>query len=154
MVLTPNIVNHYRTACKDFPSFKSVKFDQRKPQSQPETQRTANIQKFSSLGRRPLPQPPDDKARKQPAAPKVPTTISQSVETPLSVANFRSLQRGAWQDTSSFQQGTQFRSLQRGAAGPTGHSQFRSAKIQDQAQSEGMYANNEAERQLYAVTEL
>lgn len=81
--------------------------------------------------------------------PKVPTTISQSVETPLNVANFRSLQRDAWRD-SSFQSGVQFRSLQRGVSA----GQFRSAKIQDQAHSEAVYANNENERQLYAVTEL
>ncbi|KAJ8973177.1 hypothetical protein NQ317_007153 [Molorchus minor] len=40
----------------------------------------------------PLPQTPDEKARKQPPAPKVPTP---SIETPLNPANFRSLQRGA-----------------------------------------------------------
>lgn len=121
-----------------------------------ENPRTANIQKFSSLGRRPLPQTPDEKARKQPPVPKVPTTISQNVEMPLNPAHFRSLQRGAWQDTpSSFQPQMQFRSLQRGASMiPPSHSQFRVAKIQDQAHGENMYANNENERQLYAVTEL
>lgn len=124
-------------------------------QHQHQHHRTANIQKFSSLGRRPLPQTPDEKARRQPPVPKVPATISQTVETPLSVSNFRSLQRGAWQDGSSFQPGTQFRSLQRGAScGPPAHSQFRSVKIQDQAHGEAMYANSESERQLYAVTEL
>lgn len=87
--------------------------------------------------------------------PKVPTTISQSIETPLNPANFRSLQRGAWQDTmSTFQPNVQFRSLQRGMSSQPSHSQFRSAKIQDQAQNEAMYANSESERQLYAVTEL
>lgn len=165
MIITLNIS---RAACKDFPNFKGFKFDQRKPpapehqQQQPQQQhpqqhqqRTANIQKFSSLGRRPLPQTPDDKARRQPPVPKVPpATISQHVETPLSVSSFRSLQRGAWQDTSSFQPGVQFRSLQRGVSANPCHSQFRPAKIQDQAQSEAMYANSERERQLYAVTEL
>lgn len=87
--------------------------------------------------------------------PKVPTTLSQSIETPLNPANFRSLQRGAWQDNvSSFQPNVQFRSLQRGVSSQPSHSQFRSVKIQDQTQSEGMYANSESERQLYAVTEL
>lgn len=93
--------------------------------------------------------------------PKVPATISQHVESPLNPANFRSLQRGvAWQDmhatnTSTFQPtGMQFRSLQRGASTlPQAHPQFRSVKIQDQTH-ESMYANNETERQLYAVTEL
>lgn len=72
------------------------------------------------------------------------------------MANFRSLQRGAWQDgMSSFQPNVQFRSLQRGTNTlPASHSQFRSVKIQDQTQNEAMYANNETERQLYAVTEL
>lgn len=170
----------FRPACKDFPNFKGFKFDpnnqntstaqQQQPQQQQqqqhhhhhhhhqgETHRTANIQKFSSLGRRPLPQTPDEKARKQPPIiPKVPTTISQNVEIPLNVSNFRSLQRGAWQDTSTFHPGLQFRSLQRGVTvnPPTTHSQFRSAKIQDQTQNEAMYANTESERQLYAVTEL
>lgn len=106
------------------------------------------------MGRRPLPQIPDEKARKQPPVPKVPTTISQHVETPLSVANFRSLQRGAWQD-GGVQGNSQFRSLQRGASAiPSAYSQFRSAKVQDQAQNENVYANSESERQLYAVTEL
>lgn len=68
----------------------------------------------------------------------------------MNVANFRSLQRDAWRD-SSFQAGVQFRSLQRGATTGQG---FRSAKIQDQAHNEAVYANNESERQLYAVTEL
>ncbi|KAJ8956725.1 hypothetical protein NQ318_014080 [Aromia moschata] len=141
-------------ACKEFPNFKGFKFDQRQQQNvqkPPETQRTANIQKYSSLGRRPLPQTPDEKARKQPPVPKVPTT---SIETPLNPANFRSLQRGAWQDNvSTFQPNVQFRSLQRGISSQPSHSQFRSAKIQDQTQSEAMYANSESERQLYAVTE-
>lgn len=101
-----------------------------------------------------MPQTPDEKARKQPPVPKVPTTISQNVETPLSVSNFRSLQRGAWQD-SCLQGNSQFRSLQRGAsANACSHSQFRSAKVQDQAHNENLYANSESERQLYAVTEL
>lgn len=148
----------FRAACKDFPNFKGFKFDQRHQQQTvsqrpPELQRTANIQKYSSLGRRPLPQTPDEKARKQPPVPKVPSTISQNVETPLNLANFRSLQRGAWQDNlSSFQPNSQFRSLQRGAGLQSAHSQFRSVKIQDQ--NEGLYANSESERQLYAVTEL
>ncbi|KAF5284542.1 hypothetical protein FQA39_LY16992 [Lamprigera yunnana] len=141
------------SACKDFPSFKAFKFDQHQKASQ-DAQRTANIQKFSSLGRRPLPQTPDEKARKQPPVPKVPTTISQNIETPLNVANFRSLQRGAWQD-SCLQANSQFRSLQRGASAITcSHSQFRSAKVQDQTHNETLYANSESERQLYAVTEL
>lgn len=152
-----NIKLFYRAACKDFPNFKGFKFDpnQKSATQLGENQRTANIQKFSSLGRRPLPQTPDEKARKQPPVPKVPTTISQNVETPLNVANFRSLQRGAWQDTSSFQSGMQFRSLQRGVStNPSSHTQFRFAKIQDQTHNETMYANSESERQLYAVTEL
>lgn len=155
-----------RPACKDFPNFKGFKFDQQQQQHkrsiprsashhQDGQQRTANIQKFSTLGRRPLPQTPDEKARKQPSMPKVP---SASIETPLNPANFRSLQRGAWQDgTSTFQPNMQFRSLQRGVGQqpPTAHSQFRSAKIQDQAHDQGpVYANSENERQLYAVTEL
>lgn len=87
--------------------------------------------------------------------PKVPTTISQSIETPLNPANFRSLQRGAWQDNlSSFQPNVQYRSLQRNIHPQSGHSQFRSAKIQDQMANEALYSNNENERQLYAVTEL
>lgn len=174
-----------RSACKDFPNFK---FDPQKQQNKPPIttttanttdvqQRTANIQKYSSLGRRPLPQTPDEKMRKQPPImPKVPNT-NASIETPLNPANFRSLQRGAWQDatlspiqTTNQQQTSanlQFRSLQRGASAqnqqqqqPSAghhhhhHSQFRSVKIQDQAQDSGMYANNESERQLYAVTEL
>ncbi|KAJ8922933.1 hypothetical protein NQ315_001478 [Exocentrus adspersus] len=155
-------VNEKLTACKEFPNFKGFKFDQRQQQgAQPSSDppppqlRTANIQKYSSLGRRPLPQTPDEKARKQPTAPKVPPTISQNVETPLNPANFRSLQRGAWQDTmTTFQPNVQFRSLQRGASSQPSHSQFRSAKIQDQTQAEAMYANSESERQLYAVTEL
>lgn len=161
-----NIVLFSRPACKDFPNFKGFKFDpnqnasaqqqqQQQLQRQGETHRTANIQKFSSLGRRPLPQTPDEKARKQPPIPKVPITISQNVETPLNVSNFRSLQRGAWQDTSTFHPGTQFRSLQRGVSvNPPSHSQFRCVKIQDQTHNEAMYANSESERQLYAVTEL
>ncbi|KAH0808470.1 hypothetical protein GEV33_014323 [Tenebrio molitor] len=138
-----------RAACKEFPNFIGFKFDQqRQPAPEATQQRTANIQKFSSLGRRPLPQTPDEKARKQPAVPKVPATISQTVETPLNPANFRSLQRGAWQDntTTTFQPGVQFRSLQRGATAQPNHSQFRSAKIQDQAHSEAVYANSESER--------
>lgn len=97
--------------------------------------------------------------------PKVPPTISQAVhdvEQPLNPANFRSLQRGAWQMDmpSSFQPNVQFRSLQRNMAAQGYHhhhhqQQFgRSAKIQDQRQGEAVYANNENERQLYAVTEL
>ncbi|KAL3274498.1 hypothetical protein HHI36_015880 [Cryptolaemus montrouzieri] len=158
--------NNGKPACKDFPNFKGFKFDQQhqhkrgsrsaphQQQQEGPQQRTANIQKFSTLGRRPLPQTPDEKARMQPSMPKVPTT---SIETPLNPANFRSLQRGAWHDgTSSFQPGVQFRSLQRGAGGQQqSHSQFRSAKIQDQAHSDSpVYANNDSERQLYAVTEL
>ncbi|KAG5872814.1 hypothetical protein JTB14_025268 [Gonioctena quinquepunctata] len=147
-----------KAACKEFPNFKGFKFDQRQQHNvhkAPEAQRTANIQKYSSLGRRPLPQTPDEKARKQPTVPKVPTSISQCIETPLNPANFRSLQRGAWQDNvSSFQSNVQFRSLQRGVSSQPVHSQFRPAKIQDQAQGEAMYANSESERQLYAVTEL
>lgn len=151
-----------RSAC-EFPNFKGFKFDQRQQQQQPHQhqkqsepqQRTANIQKYSSLGRRPLPQLPDEKKCKQPPMPKVPTTISQSVETPLNPANFRSLQRGAWQDNlSTFQPNVQFRSLQRNANAQLSHSQFRSAKIQDQMANEGLYSNSESERQLYAVTEL
>lgn len=179
-----NIFRLCRAACKDFPNFKGFKFDQQQkaiPQQQQQHQhqplqpqqrqqhseqpqmtqlRTANIQKFSSLGRRPLPQTPDEKARNKPPMPKVPTTISSTIETPLNPANFRSLQRGAWQDnstTSTFQPNMQFRSLQRGAAGAQhshSHSQFRSVKIQDQTQNESLYANNDNERQLYAVTEL
>ncbi|XP_045478074.1 protein tweety isoform X2 [Harmonia axyridis] len=155
--------NNGKPACKDFPNFKGFKFDQqhqhkrsipRSASQQDGQQRTANIQKFSTLGRRPLPQTPDEKARKQPSMPKVPNT---SIETPLNPANFRSLQRGAWQDgTSSFQPNAQFRSLQRGMGvqQQSLHSQFRSAKIQDQAHEGPVYANNENERQLYAVTEL
>lgn len=102
-----------------------------------------------------MPQPPDEKSRKQPSMPKVPTTISQNVETPLNPANFRSLQRGAWQDNlSTFQPNLQFRSLQRNLNSQTSHSQFRSAKIQDQMVNEGLFSGNENERQLYAVTEL
>lgn len=102
--------------------------------------------------------------------PQVPTTISQSVETPLSATNFsqfRSLQRGttgvasaAWQEsgTSTFRPNAQFRSLQRGGAATNTGSQFRSVKIQDQrGASSGpidSHAANESERQLYAVTEL
>lgn len=144
-----------RSAC-EFPNFKGFKFDQRQQQQKSsEPQRTANIQKYSSLGRRPLPQVPDEKNRKQPPIPKVPTTISQSVETPLNPANFRSLQRGAWQDNlSTFQPNVQFRSLQRNVNSQSTHSQFRSAKIQDQMANEGLYSNSESERQLYAVTEL
>lgn len=147
----------FRAACKEFPNFKGFKFDQKTAQ-QADHQRTANIQKFSSLGRRPLPQIPDEKNRKQPPVPKVPTTISHSVETPLNPANFRSLQRGAWQDTSSLHHNLQFRSLQRGTTNVQSHSQFRSVKIQDQTQNEAsMYSGkntSESERQLYAVTEL
>lgn len=71
----------------------------------------------------------------------------------------RSLQRGAWQESvSSFQPGSQFRSLQRSCGPTTGSqaAQFRSVKIQDQPQiaGDGMYANGDNERQLYAVTEL
>lgn len=145
----------FRAACKEFPNFKGFKFDQQRQPANQYEHRTANIQKFSSLGRRPLPQTPDEKARKQPPVPKVPSTISQSVETPLNPANFRSLQRGAWQEnTSTFQPGIQFRSLQRGVTAQPNHSQFRSAKIQDQTHNEVVYANSESERQLYAVTEL
>lgn len=147
-----------RAACKEFPNFKGFKFDPKTVQQQADQQRTANIQKFSSLGRRPLPQIPDEKNRKQPAAPKVPTTISHSIETPLNPANFRSLQRGAWQDTAALHQNLQFRSLQRGATSGQSHSQFRSVKIQDQTQNEasmyGKASASESERQLYAVTEL
>lgn len=157
----------HRAACKEFPNFTGFKFDQqRQPHHEhppPQQQRTANIQKFSTLGRRPLPQTPDEKARKQPPIPKVPPTISQSIETPLNPANFRSLQRGAWQEccnttntSSTFQPaGMQFRSLQRGVTAQPNHPQFRSVKIQDQTHHhEAVYANNENERQLYAVTEL
>lgn len=170
----------FRSACKDFPNFK---FDPQKQPTNPPVaatatstdvqHRTANIQKYSSLGRRPLPQTPDEKARKQPPImPKVPST-NASIETPLNPANFRSLQRGAWQDTtlttsvSQPQQmggsNVQFRSLQRGLSAQSQqmqhhhhhhHSQFRSAKIQDQTQDGNVYANKESERQLYAVTEL
>ncbi|KAF7273755.1 hypothetical protein GWI33_013550 [Rhynchophorus ferrugineus] len=140
-----------RHACKEFPNFKGFKFDQgqqqgsntqqQKEHQAQEPQRTATLGKYSSLGRRPLPQTPDEKARK----------------TPINPNNFRSLQRGAWQESvSTFQPNLQFRSLQRGNLGSSGgHAQFRPAKIQDQnQQSEAMYANNDSERQLYAVTEL
>lgn len=103
--------------------------------------------------------------------PQVPTTISQTVEQPLSAQNlsqFRSLQRGttgvasqAWQETatSTFRPNAQFRSLQRGGMHQGAGVQFRPVKIQDQrggsaAPVESMYSNNENERQLYAVTEL
>lgn len=146
---------YFRSACKEFPSFKGLKLTNQQQQNvpqAPDTQRTANIQKYSSLGRRPLPQTPDEKARKQPAVPRVPPTISSQciIETPLNPANFRSLQRGAWQDTpSTFQPNVQFRSLQR-----TAGAQFRPARVQDQTHGEVLYANSESERQLYAVTEL
>lgn len=89
--------------------------------------------------------------------PKVPPTISQTIETPLNPANFRSLQRAGWQpettnanlSTSSFQPGMQFRSLQRGTSYQGNNMQFR-----PMAQQENPYANSESERQLYAVTEL
>lgn len=146
-----NTVFRCRAACKDFPNFKSFKLDpQRRPkqplpneQQQQQQQRTANINKFSSLGRRPLPQPP-----------------TSSVETPLNVNNFRSLQRTGWPDgcggTSTFrcsgapqqQQQQQFRSLQRGATTTT------TTSVVSGAPPEGLYANSESERQLYAVTEL
>ncbi|ENN70542.1 hypothetical protein YQE_12717, partial [Dendroctonus ponderosae] len=163
-------------ACKDFPNFKGFTFDQQhqpqqggnaqQPKNQQqqvqghELQRTATLGKYSSLGRRPLPQIPDEKARSKPPMPKVPITISGTIsETPLNPNSFRSLQRGAWQDSvSSFQPAAQFRSLQRnnGAQIGSGHAQFRSVKIQDQQQAPGddLYANSENERQLYAVTEL
>lgn len=102
--------------------------------------------------------------------PQVPTTISQTVEQPLSASNFtqfRSLQRGttgvasqAWQEsaTSTFRPNAQFRSLQRGGAAAGSGAQFRSVKIQDQRSGavpvDSMYSSNDNERQLYAVTEL
>lgn len=93
-----------RHACKDFPNFKGFKFDQQQqqqgsnvqpPKDQPqpsqgqEHHRTATLGKYSSLGRRPLPQTPDEKARSKPVVPKVPVTISGTIpETPLN-PNFR-----------------------------------------------------------------
>ncbi|XP_076275335.1 uncharacterized protein LOC143206574 [Rhynchophorus ferrugineus] len=165
---TPRMNPKTRHACKEFPNFKGFKFDQgqqqgsntqqQKEHQAQEPQRTATLGKYSSLGRRPLPQTPDEKARSKPPVPKVPVTISGTIpETPINPNNFRSLQRGAWQESvSTFQPNLQFRSLQRGNLGSSGgHAQFRPAKIQDQnQQSEAMYANNDSERQLYAVTEL
>lgn len=55
-------------------------------------QRTATLGKYSSLGRRPLPQTPDEKARNKPPMPKVPPTISGTIPEPaLNPANFRSV---------------------------------------------------------------
>lgn len=89
----------FRHACKDFPNFKGFTFDQQhqpqqgcnaqQPQSH-ELQRTATLGKYSSLGRRPLPQIPDEKARSKPPMPKVPITISGTIsETPLNPNSFR-----------------------------------------------------------------
>ncbi|KAL1494108.1 hypothetical protein ABEB36_009759 [Hypothenemus hampei] len=158
-----------RHACKDFPNFKSFKIDQQQSKDQQqqqqqhqqqqkdeEPQRTATLGKYSSLGRRPLPQTPDEKARSKPPMPKVPVTISGTIpENSFNPSNYRSLQRGGWQDsmTSTFQPGNQFRSLQRGVQ----PSQFRFNKMQqqqEQGENNSYTPNEENERHLYAVTEL